>query len=260
MRSMPLSARLLPGVGLLVLLFGLLPGRLEGQGVNHLYDKFQFGASAADVVLSSDIQINGSDGSTGSTVSLGDLGLSTGPWRAEGERDGKPFAAHGHFFTVWKNDGRGHWQVLFDHGVGHAPPPTPVETTALVALPVGKADASGRSAVESRRAALTAADDALRERLAGGASGAYASLASADTLWLRDGALPQRGAQPPGAEGAPSVCGCGPRIRIGMAASADFGYTIGGREDQRDKGIDVRIWKFDGSGWSLVADLVAAVQ
>jgi hypothetical protein len=190
----------------------------------------------------------------------GDLGLSTGPWRAEGERDGKPFAAHGHFFTVWKNDGRGHWQVLFDHGVGHAPPPTPVETTALVALPVGKADASGRSAVESRRAALTAADDALRERLAGGASGAYASLASADTLWLRDGALPQRGAQPPGAEGAPSVCGCGPRIRIGMAASADFGYTIGGREDQRDKGIDVRIWKFDGSGWSLVADLVAAVQ
>lgn len=77
MRSMPLSARLLPGVGLLVLLFGLLPVRLEGQGVNHLYDKFQFGASAADVVLSSDIQINSSDGSTGSTVSLGDLGLST---------------------------------------------------------------------------------------------------------------------------------------------------------------------------------------
>ena len=188
----------------------------------------------------------------------GDLGLSTGPWRAEGEREGKPFVAHGHFFSLWKNDGRGHWQVLFDHGVGHAAA-APVETTTLVALPVGKADASGRSAVESRRAALTVADDALRARLASDASTAYAELAGADTLWLRDGALPQRGAQPPAAEGA-AVCGCGPRIRVGMAASADFGYTIGGREDQRDKGIDVRIWRFDGSGWSLVADLTVAAQ
>jgi len=190
----------------------------------------------------------------------GDIGLSSGPWRAEGQRDGKPVVAHGHFFSLWKNDRRGHWQVLFDHGVGHGSATIPVESTPLVALPVGRIDAAGRSAVEARHLALIAADDALRGRLAADPRTAYGNLATADTLWLRDGALPQRGAQPPAAEGTAAVCGCGPRIREGMAASADFGYTIGGREDQRDKGIDARIWRFDGKNWNLVADLTAAVR
>ena len=79
---------------------------------------------------------------------------------------------------------------------------------------------------------------------------------------LRDGSLPQQSAQPPTRAGADAVpCGCGRRVRIGVATSADFGYTIGGSEVQPDKGVDVRIWQRDVAGaWRLLADLTAAAQ
>jgi len=75
MHSNPLPGRL-PVAVLLVMMIGLLPGRLEGQAVNHLYDKFQFGASAAAVVLSSDIRIDNSDGTEGTEINLADVGIS----------------------------------------------------------------------------------------------------------------------------------------------------------------------------------------
>ncbi len=76
MRSIPLSARL-PVYALLVLLVGLVPGKAEAQDVvNHLYDKFQFGASAAAVVLSSDIRIDNADGTEGTEINLADIGIS----------------------------------------------------------------------------------------------------------------------------------------------------------------------------------------
>jgi len=76
MRSIALSARLAV-LALLVLLVGLVPGRAEAQDVvNHLYDKFQFGASAAAVVLSSDIRIDNSNGTEGTEINLADIGVS----------------------------------------------------------------------------------------------------------------------------------------------------------------------------------------
>jgi ketosteroid isomerase-like protein len=70
-----------------------------------------------------------------------DLGLSSGPWRYEAEHDGKPVVAHGHFFSIWRRDAPGRWQVLFDHGIGNPAPAVAVETTPLLALalPEGKA-------------------------------------------------------------------------------------------------------------------------
>lgn len=76
MRSLARSARL-PVVALVILLAGSLPGRVEAQGeVNHLYDKFSIGASAADVIISSDIRIDNSNGTAGTDLDLGDLGIS----------------------------------------------------------------------------------------------------------------------------------------------------------------------------------------
>jgi ketosteroid isomerase-like protein len=190
----------------------------------------------------------------------GDLGLSSGPWRAEGERDGKPVAAHGHFFSIWRRNGQGRWQVAFDHGIGHRPGPTTVEATALVALKTA-AIAPPAKGAEARRAALAAADDALRAALALDPRNGYAKFAGADTLWLRDGLLPLQAARPPpAASGAATpACGCGPRVRIGIASSADFGFTIGGRDDAPGKGADVRVWRFDaGKGWRLLADMTTA--
>ena len=76
MRLLARSARL-PVGALVILLAAFLPGRVEAQGtVNHLYDKFTFGASVADVIISSDIRIDNSNGDAGTEVGLGDLGIS----------------------------------------------------------------------------------------------------------------------------------------------------------------------------------------
>jgi ketosteroid isomerase-like protein len=190
----------------------------------------------------------------------GDFGFSSGPWRYEAERDGKTIVAHGHFFSIWRHDRDG-WRVAFDHGIGHAASAPRVEATPLVALELGKGAPAvlPGPAADRRRAQLTAADDALRERLARDPVGGYGSAARRDTLWLREGAQPLRAASPPA--GAAPPCGCGPRVGADMAASGDFGYTIGGSAEQRGKGVDVRIWRFDaGSGWTLLADLSAAVE
>lgn len=76
MRSIPfVSRRLLAGAAFLFVA-GMVPVKVAAQGVNHLYDKFQFGLSAAAVVLSSDIRIDNADGSLGTDIDLGDIGIS----------------------------------------------------------------------------------------------------------------------------------------------------------------------------------------
>jgi hypothetical protein len=76
MRSIPLLAR--SAMQALAIILGLvMPGRLVAQGVpNHMYDKFEVSAGAADVILNSDIQINGSAGNVGTEINLDDLGIS----------------------------------------------------------------------------------------------------------------------------------------------------------------------------------------
>ena len=188
----------------------------------------------------------------------GDLGFSSGPWHFEGVRDAKPVSADGHFLSIWRHDDAHGWRVVFDHGVSHAAPATAVDRTELVAL----AAAANRPSVidaATRERSLAAADEGLRTRLASGAADAYAPVARPDTLWLREGALPRRGVEPPPAD-APA-CGCGPRVRLTLAASGDFGYSIGGSDSAPDKGVDIRVWRSDatGSHWTLLADLSAAV-
>jgi ketosteroid isomerase-like protein len=192
----------------------------------------------------------------------GDLGLSTGPWRFEVERDGKSQSYHGHFFSLWKRDVHGRWQVVFDNGLGHDASAAPVEKTGLVALSMPASGAPASGGVESRRLALENADEELRARLARDAYGGYATSARKDTLWLREGAMPVRAAAAPAsAAGKSAPCGCGPRAHLAIADSGDLGYTIGGAADERNKGVDARVWRFDAkAGWTLLADMTQAVD
>ena len=40
----------------------------------------------------------------------------------------------------------------------------------------------------------------------------------------------------------------------------DLAYTLGGAESARASGIDVRVWRFEGGAWQLLADVTAAVK
>jgi hypothetical protein len=188
----------------------------------------------------------------------GDLGLSSGPWRYEAERDGKPVVAHGHFFSIWRRDAQGHWQVLFDHGLGNPAPAVAVENTQLVPLALPESTTPNAAVISSRSRALDAADKTLRDRLAHDPGKAYAAVATAQTLWLREGSLPTQGNAPPA--NMDQACGCGPRVALKVAASGDLAYTLGGAESARSSGIDVRVWRFEGSAWKLLADVTAGVK
>jgi hypothetical protein len=55
----------------------MMPARAHAQQpANHLYDKFQFGVSAASVILGSTIRIDNADGTRGTDIDLGTLGIS----------------------------------------------------------------------------------------------------------------------------------------------------------------------------------------
>jgi len=188
-----------------------------------------------------------------------DLGLSSGPWRYEAERDGKPVVAHGHFFSIWRRDAQGRWQVLFDHGVGNPAPAIPVEATQLLSLAIAEGKTPSATVVSSRTKALDDADKALRDRLGRDPDKAYAAVATAQTLWLREGSLPMQGNLPPKTNGE-QACGCGPRVALAVAGSGDLAYTLGGAESVRASGVDVRVWRFDSGAWKLLADVTAAVK
>jgi ketosteroid isomerase-like protein len=188
-----------------------------------------------------------------------DLGLSSGPWRYEAEHDGKPVVAHGHFFSLWRRGVQGRWQVVFDHGVGNPAPAVAVETTALVPLAIPDGKTPSAAVISSRTKALDDADKALRELLARDPGNAYANVATARTLWLRDGSLPMQAGLPPAVNGK-QACGCGPRVAMTVAASGDLAYTLGGAESARASGVDVRVWRFEGGAWRLLADLTDAVK
>jgi ketosteroid isomerase-like protein len=188
-----------------------------------------------------------------------DLGLSSGPWRYEAERDGKPVVGHGHFLSIWQRGAQGRWQVLFDHGVSHPAPAVTVEATPLLPLPAAGGKTPSAAVTSSRTKSLERADKALRDRLARDPGKAYAAVATAQTLWLRDGSFPAQGNLPPQANGE-QACGCGPRVALTVAASGDLAYTLGGAESARASGVDVRVWRFEGDAWKLLADVTAAVK
>jgi len=77
MRRRLVPARLSAVVPLLLALFLARPFRLHAQDApNHLYDKFSFTASGADVVLGSTFRIDNADGTVGTEIEFGTLGLS----------------------------------------------------------------------------------------------------------------------------------------------------------------------------------------
>jgi ketosteroid isomerase-like protein len=188
-----------------------------------------------------------------------DLGLSSGPWRYEAEHDGKPVVAHGHFFSIWRRDAQGRWQVLFDHGVGNPAPAVPVETTPLLALATPEGRTPSAAVIDSRSKSLESVDKALRDRLALDPNKAYVGVATAQTLWLREGSLPMQGSLP-AKTNADQACGCGPRVAMMVAASGDLAYTLGGAESARASGVDARVWRWAGGAWKLLAEVTAAVK
>jgi hypothetical protein len=94
---MPSTPRLacLRGAAMLLLMLSLRPGITRAQGpVNHLYDKFQFGVSAATVVLGTTIRIDNADGTRGTDIDLDALGIGQNAFSPSGAVAWRPGRRH----------------------------------------------------------------------------------------------------------------------------------------------------------------------
>ncbi|NCT66937.1 MAG: hypothetical protein GXC76_04740 [Rhodanobacteraceae bacterium] len=183
----------------------------------------------------------------------GDLGFSTGPWSAH--HAGQAQMAHGQFLSIWKRGNNGIWRVQVDAGIPHPATSTPLAPPVVMSMAAPAAPDGADHA--QREDALARRDAALHEALAAQpATSPLPRFADAAIHVLRDGQAPADGAaalalvanDPPG-------LGRGPRRALGMAASGDLGYTIGGAADCTGCGSYLRIWRWADGDWKLLVDL-----
>ncbi|HEU4663959.1 MAG TPA: hypothetical protein VFS55_08010 [Dokdonella sp.] len=184
----------------------------------------------------------------------GELAVSTGPWAAHAA--GAALYAHGHFLTFWKRGTDGIWRVQSDAGIGLAAP-VPAAAAGVTALTeAATATALDAAAQQQRRTALEHADDALRAALAKDPAHAFDSVADPALHAMRDGQAPADGAAALDLlRKDASGLGRGARRALDVAASGDFGYTLGGSPDCVECGSYMRAWRWRDGQWKLLVDL-----
>ncbi|GAA0717100.1 hypothetical protein [Dokdonella soli] len=184
----------------------------------------------------------------------GDVGFTSGPWSAHGA--GSEKISHGHFLTVWRRAEDGIWRVQADNGVAHAGLAKAAAVVTLAA-PTASSARADIAAIEDRRRQLERVDDELRRALAGDhAKSALPAFAGPTLHVLRQSQLPADAADALNLVAKdPAGLGRGPRRALGVAASGDLGYTLGGAEACAGCGSDLRIWQWRDNRWKVLVDL-----
>ena len=185
----------------------------------------------------------------------GDMGFTSGPWsaRAPGVAD----SAYGHFLSIWKRGEDGIWRVQVDGGIGHAALKSPVAAVKTIMGPERLEAPLAPDALASRKKALEAADDSLRDALAkGDASGVRRKLADPEWRAMRSKEMPLFGDDAFALVAKdPAKRGSGARRAFDVASTGDLAWTIGGDASCRECGSYYRVWRWRDGGWRLFVDL-----
>jgi ketosteroid isomerase-like protein len=191
------------------------------------------------------------------TAASGELGVSTGPWRASAPGEA---AAHGQFVSVWRRGELGAWEVAVDLGISH-------DGAALWDAPLAAATVSATGGAPGE--GIDAAEARFeRDAARLGTPAAYAANAAATLRWYRNGAPPQirqiRGRTPNSAnsESVPELPSLAWRVeRVEAARSADLGYARGTYASAADPahalGCFLRVWRREDGRWRIALDVMA---
>ena len=187
----------------------------------------------------------------GEISASGDLGWTIGP--ALFRPKANPDQATGtHFFSIWQRNAHGEFRNVLDVGVGHGPVPLPERVERNGVRPDAPALPAADYAVRLQE--LLSADRALAARLASDdAKNAWAGVATADALVLRDGALPLTGEA---ARDRIAKLPATDLASIRLAAAGDLGATAGHGGDPAKPHVYQRAWRFEDGRWRVVVDLV----
>jgi len=181
----------------------------------------------------------------------GDLGLSTGPWKATSRERPNDAPAVGEFVSVWRRDAGGPWQVIVDLGVSHRDPatwnrPLHIERVAAAAPP-----ATTFADAEAEFGRLSATE---------GLRAAYAAYGSGAMRVLRQGNAPFVGRDAPLAPFVSSSERLQWTVERGETSRAgDFAYARGryaaAALPSRPVGDYLRVWRVEGHEWRIVLDV-----
>ncbi len=200
----------------------------------------------------------------GDVSQAGDLGYTTGPYTLENKSaPATQRFSYGFYFSVWKRQADGAWKVAADFGTTTPGPASSGPVTFKSATAKGKAIRDFN--LETERNSLLAADRDLTNAAATTGTGkALLKYLAPDARLHRDGLFPfvdQKAIR--------SVFNAGQTLRYAwtplkadIAQTGDLGYTYGSftatGEDANtppQKGYYLRVWRRDGRGWSIVADV-----
>lgn len=200
----------------------------------------------------------------------GDLGFTSGPWKAYGPGEIEP-AATGTYLTVWGRAADGSYKVLIDHGISHPPrelidgdqtveeveggvevAEPPVASTAAVVLALPVADPAPPPVVTAEDLKTRATD--FRGEVEALGAEAYAARLLEGGWLLREGAPPMAEA---GDHLPPTKVWTWAGARI--ASSGDLGYLWGTLADEPGAfthGI-IQVWQHQGDGeWGLLTEIL----
>ena len=185
----------------------------------------------------------------------GELGLSTGPWRATRKAEPQAPPAYGQFVSIWKHAPGGPWKVAVDIGISH--PQAALWNEPLAA----RAAARGRGAGSLEDAEAAFAGDCARR----GERAAYGAHASAQLRRYREDLPPEAAldsALTSASMGETKIAWSPQHVET--ARSADFGYVIGSYAAPEATasvlGQYLRVWRREDAGWKIVLDVVNAAR
>lgn len=196
----------------------------------------------------------------------GELGYSTGPWKLVSKKDASA-VQYGQFFTVWRKNAAGRWQVLIDHGTSHADAVGWNAPLERIAADASAAPAETIAAADARFSAVSENE---------GLAAAYRAFGSRYLRVLRDGEAPIDGVAafdvwaPSSASSSVSSPSAAARWTwassdSGTSRSSDLAWTMG-RYRARDAsgmtktGYYVRVWRAEGGAWKIVGDVLAPIE
>ncbi len=182
----------------------------------------------------------------------GELGLSTGPWKATSRAVPGAAPSYGQFVSVWRREDGGPWKVAVDLGISHPGPALWDRALESIArTDPAAAPPSGIEQAEERFANIA------RER---GERAAYEAMASPTIRFYRPGLAPALGkatASAHQADGGTDVAWTVERVET--ARSRDLGYARGYEASAAQPGIPrgyfLRAWRVEAGQWRIALDV-----
>ena len=184
----------------------------------------------------------------------GAIGYCVGSSKRRENGKDDPNVVHGHYLSIWMNQGNGKYQVELDAGITHEKP--------------ASEPGDWRSPVESNRdinveipAAADSSAEFFQVALEDGASKAYRSFLADDAIMLRQGKLPAFDKK-----AATALLREAVRIEFSkrkvFTEAGNLGYVHGPyiisdkKGTELERGNFVQVWKFRNKKWLIVADIL----